>query len=65
NGPVDVVPPVMGAYGVKDVTPVPPPATTAVSKIGSADEPWLINGMPDVAVGTAPAIEDIFEIKTE
>ena len=64
NGFVGVVPPHTGAYGVNDVSPVPPPATTAVPKMGSADTPCEINGTPDVAEGAAPFMEDVFDIKT-
>jgi hypothetical protein len=41
----------MTEYAVKVVLPVPPPATTAVPKIPRDDEPWEMNGTPDVADG--------------
>ncbi|MGH3055847.1 MAG: hypothetical protein ACRDL7_12815, partial [Gaiellaceae bacterium] len=38
-------------FAVNVVAPVPPPATTAVPKVGLADEPADIKGTPEVAEG--------------
>src|SRR5271170_6805002 len=60
RAPVEVVPPVTTANAVNEVSPVPPPATTAVPNIGSAEDPCEIKGIPLVADGAASpnALED-------
>ncbi len=52
KAPVAVVPAHTGAYAVVIVvTPVPPPATTAVVYDGLLAEPCDTNGIPEVAEG--------------
>jgi hypothetical protein len=53
---VAVAPDMTTPVVLNEVAPVPPPATSAVVKLGLAELPLLTKGIPDVADGTTFAM---------